>query len=98
MTLSSAAEQLGELGRAVARSRTAIADGALVELEGLDTEVARLADVARGAPSSERTHILAALDMLLFELDGLAVDLRRQRGGGLAQQATAAYRSEPGTG
>lgn len=98
MTLSSAAEQLTELCRAITLSRAAIAGGAVVELEGLDAEVTRLADIARGAPSGERAHVLVAMQTLVHELDGLAADLRRQRDASLTQQATAAYRPEPGTG
>jgi hypothetical protein len=95
MTLPSATEELNELRRAVGRSRVAIADGAMVELAGLDAEVARVTDIARHAPSIERSHILSALDALLREIDGLAVDLRRQHDSGLARQAAGAYRTEP---
>lgn len=96
MTLPSVADQLNDLCRAIGRSRVAIADGAIVELDGLEAEVARTTDIARNAPSAERSDVLAAMDALLREIDGLAVDLRRQHDAGLAQQAAGAYGPEPG--
>jgi hypothetical protein len=96
MTTPSATDELNDLRRAVGRSRAAIADGAIVELAGLEVEVARVTDIARNAPSVERSYVLAAMDALLREIDGLAVDLRRQHDAGAARQAAGAYRTEPG--
>ena len=97
MTVQPAAAQLETLRSAIGRSRAAIAEGASVDLAGLDTEVARVTVVAHNAPSAERANVLAAMEGLLRELDGLAADLRRQHDAGLARQAAGAYGAEPGT-
>ena len=97
MNPPSRAEQLSELRRAIARSRTAIAEGMIVDLTGLDAEVARVTGIARSVPSAERARVLAAMEGLLEELDGLTVDLRRQRDASLARQAADAYAVESGT-
>ncbi len=96
MTAPSAIEQLDQLRRAVGRSRAAIADGAIIDLSGLDAEVARVTDLARNTPSAERAHVLAALDALLQEIDSLAATLARHHDAGRARQAAGAYRPEPG--
>ena len=88
----SATDELNELCRAVSRSRAAVADGASVELAGLDAEVARVIDIAKNAPSIERSEVLAAIHRLLLEIDGLAVDMRRQHDSASARQAAGAYR------
>ncbi len=91
MTTPSLDHELQKLSRALARSRAAIADGVFVNLSGLDVEVARLAQRARGAPSDARADLLTALSVLLRELDGLAVDLQRQHDSALAQHAADVY-------
>ena len=97
MTEEPATAQLAMLGSAIHRSRVAIAEGASVELAGLDAEVARITGIARNAPSEERALVLAAMEGLLCELEGLAADLRRQHDAGLTRQAADAYRAEPET-
>ena len=96
MTSLATTEQLDALRRAVENSRAAIAAGAFVELAGLDAEVAHVVDAARTTLLAERPQVLAALAALLGELDGLTVDLCRQRDAALALQAADAYRAEPG--
>jgi hypothetical protein len=96
VTLPSATDELNDLCRAVSQSRAAVADGASVELAGLDAEVARVIDIAKNAPSIERSQVLAAIHTLLREIDGLAVDVRRQHDSASARQAAGAYRPEPG--
>lgn len=91
MTMLPLEEQFRELSRAVTRSRAAIAAGDCVNLEGLDAEIARVTELARNAPAPQRAALLAALQALLGELDGLAVDLQRQHDAALAQQAASAY-------
>lgn len=91
MTMLPLEEQFRELSRALARSRAAIAAGDCVNLGGLDTEIARVTELARSAPATQRTALLAALNALLGELDGLAVDLQRQHDAALAQHAASAY-------
>ncbi len=91
MTMPSLDDELRELQRAIARSRAAVAEGAFLNLSGLDTEVARLTEAVRAAPSASRADLLAALNALLLELDRLAIDLHRQHDAALAQQAAGAY-------
>ena len=91
MTMLPLEEQFRELSRAVARSRAAVAAGDCVHLDGLDAEIARVTELARGAPAPQRADLLAALRALLDALDGLAVDLQRQLDAALAQQAASAY-------
>lgn len=91
MTMPSLDDELRELQRAVARSRAAVAEGAFLNLSSLDTEVERLTAAVRTAPSASRADLLAALNALLLELDGLAVDLHRQHDAAVAQQAAGAY-------
>jgi hypothetical protein len=98
MTEFTAAEQLNDLRHAIGRSRRAVAAGAVIELDGLTDEVARIAEVARNASAAERTDVLAAMDGVLREIDGLAIDLQRQHDAGLARLASDAYRAEPGMG
>jgi len=93
MTLS-ATDQLVELQRAIVRSRTAIAEGAFVDLAGLDAEVAHVTSMTKHTPPAERAQVLAAMSELVQEIDGLAKDLRRQRDAALALQAAQAYRTE----
>ena len=97
MTPLSTAEQLDDLRRTIGDSRTLITEGTIVELTGLDAEVARIADAARTTLLADRPQVLTALEALLRELDGLAADLCRQRDAALAQQAAGAYRAEPGS-
>jgi hypothetical protein len=97
MTSPSTTEQLDDLRRAVEHSRAAIADGSFVELAGLDAQVAQVVDAARTTARAERPEVLTALAALLHELDGLMVDLCRQRDAGVALQAAHAYRPEPGS-
>jgi hypothetical protein len=96
--IPSTVDQLIELRRAIVRSRTAIAEGAIIELAGLDNEVARITSIARQTPPSERTEVLTAMSELVQEIDGLAKDLRRQRDAALALQAAHAYRTEQADG
>jgi hypothetical protein len=91
MTTPSLDDELQELRRAVTRSREAVAEGAFVNLSGLDAAVARLTEAVRTAPAVSRASLLATLDALLRELDGLAVDLQRQHDAALAQHATGVY-------
>jgi len=97
MTLS-ATDQLIELRRAIVHSRTAIAEGALVDLAGLDAEVAQVTSLTRHTPPAERARVLTAMSELVQEIDGLAKDLRRQRDAALALQAAQAYRAEQADG
>ena len=91
MTMPPLEERFRELSRAVARSRAAVAAGDCVNLAGLDAEVASVTELARNAPTPQRTDLLGALRALLGELDGLAVDLQRQHDAALARQAATAY-------
>lgn len=96
MTPPSAEDQLHDLCRAVARARGAVLDGGPIEFAGLDDEVARVSDLARNAPSAERDSVLAAMNDLAHELDGLADDLRRRHDADLAQLAAGAYAGDLG--
>jgi hypothetical protein len=94
MTLPATTELLDDLRGAVEHSRAAIAEGSFVELTGLDAQVARVVDAAQTTALAERPQVLTALAGLLRELDGLTLDLCRQRDAGVALQAAEAYRAE----
>lgn len=97
MTSSSVEEQFDDLRRAVGRARAAIADGAPVELSGLEIEVTRVTEAARNVPLTERPSVLAAMAAMRYELDELEIDVRRQHDAALAQHAVGAYGANRGT-
>lgn len=90
--------QLSQLRCAVARSRIAVAEGATIEMAGLDTEVMHLVDPAKAAPPSQREDILVTLEALKDDLAGLEADIRRQHDAAPAQRAASAYSADRSNG
>jgi hypothetical protein len=84
-------DQLSDLRCAVARSRAAIAEGANIEMNGLEAEIMPLLAAAKHTGPSLREDLLITLEALRHDLDGLESDLRRQHDAALAPQATSAY-------
>jgi hypothetical protein len=75
MTLDELTQGLRALESAIATARQAVASGALVDLAGLDEEVARLCAAAPEAPSSARAELAARFTAIIAALDALAHDL-----------------------
>lgn len=96
MTSPSTKEQIDDLRRAVTSSREALLGGTIVQFAGLDTEVARVSTLAENAPIERRDDVLIAMVALLYEIDGLAADLRRQQGAAILQRAASAYGADQG--
>ena len=97
MTSSSVEQQFENLRRAVERTRAALAEGAPIELSGLEIEVTRVTEAAKNTPLAERPSVLAAMAAMRYELDELEIDVRRQHDAALAQQAAGAYGVDRGT-
>ena len=96
MTSPSTKEQIDDLRRAVTSSREALLGGTIVQFAGLDTEVARVSTLAETTPIERRDDVLIAMVALLYEIDGLAADLRRQQGAAILQRAASAYGADQG--
>lgn len=96
MTSPSTKEQIDDLRRAVSSSREALLGGAIVQFAGLDTEVACVSTLAENAPLERRDDVVIAMVALLYEIDGLAADLRRQQGAAILQRAASAYGADQG--
>lgn len=94
MNTPSPGAALRELRDAISRSRGAIAEGAFIDLSGLDAEVARILEAASHAPDEDRPGLLVDIEALLRELDSLAVLLRRQHDAARAHYAAEAYGAE----
>lgn len=90
----SADAQLDAIVAAVAEARRAVADGALVEVGGLDAAVAEVCDAARALPADERGAFAGRLVELAEALDGLAADILRQREAAQRQRSNDAYGQE----
>ena len=82
---------LAEIFDAVAEARRAVAEGAQIELAGLDGAVTRVCDAASALPPAERGAYAERLQELAQALDLLADDLARQDAAGLRQRAQSAY-------
>jgi hypothetical protein len=92
--VSPAFARLDEVVATVATARRTVAEGALVELSGLDAAVAEICEAAPGLPVEERGAFARGLATLAAELDQLAADLVRQREAALRQRANDAYAQE----
>jgi hypothetical protein len=88
---SSPQTALAEIFDAVAEARRAVAEGAQIQLAGLDDAVTRVCDAGRELPPAERGAHAERLKELAQALDLLAKDLARQDAAGLRQQAQSAY-------
>lgn len=91
MTPPLLADEFSDLRRAIASSRAAIIDGAEIDLTGLDAAVTRITAAARTVAPDQRDAVLAAIEALWRDIDGLETDIRRQHDAALAQQAAGAY-------
>jgi hypothetical protein len=96
MTAATPQAALAEILDAVAGARRAVAEGAQVELLGLDDAVTRVCDGARDLPPAERGAYADRLKELAQALDLLADDLARQDGAGLRHRAQSAYGGKDG--
>jgi hypothetical protein len=91
MTPAAAQTALAEIFDAVSLARRAVAEGAHIDLAGLDAAVTRVCDAARALPPAERGAYAERLKQLAQALDLLADDLARQDAAGLRQRAQGAY-------
>lgn len=89
MTAASPEQQLLDIIAAVAGARAALAEGAVVEVAGLDAAVADACRAAQEASGAQRQAALTAMTTLVAELDGLAVELARQNAGQRKRAAEA---------
>ncbi|MGO8920493.1 MAG: hypothetical protein ACLQJR_31750 [Stellaceae bacterium] len=86
--------RLAEITAAVAEQRRALADGALIDVAGLDAAVSELCEAAPSLPAAERPGFARALAALAAALDELAADLSRQNEATHRQRANDAYGPE----
>lgn len=96
MTSARLEQQIEDLRGILAQSRGKLAEGMLIDLKGLDVVVRQMTDSAKAAPAGEQAGILSALRALGQELDGLAVDLRRQHDAAALMRVAGAYGAERG--
>ncbi|HWI26968.1 MAG TPA: hypothetical protein VN668_08345 [Stellaceae bacterium] len=92
--MSTAFARLNEVAATIAAARRSIAEGALVELSGLDAAVAEICEAAPALPAAERNAFAQGLAELAAALDELAGDLVRQREAALRHRANDAYGQE----
>jgi hypothetical protein len=90
----SAASDLQDIIAAVAEARRAVAEGAIVEVSGLDKAVGAVCDAARALPAAERGAFAERLTALADALDLLAADIVRQSEAAQRQRANDAYGQE----
>jgi hypothetical protein len=83
---------LTEIAEAVAAARHAVADGALIEISGLDGAVTELCGAAESVPATERGAFAQGLAALADALDQLAAEIARQGEAARRRQAADAYR------
>jgi hypothetical protein len=84
-------QELAEIAAAVDEARRAVAEGAMVEIDGLDTAVAKVCEGAQSAPAEERSALAQDLVALAEALDALATDIQRQSDAVERQRASSAY-------
>jgi hypothetical protein len=91
MSTDAAQAALAEINETIAEARRAVAEGALLELVGLDAAVTRICEAAYALPAAERPGIAEQLDALAGALDVLAGDIGRQRDAAQRCRAADAY-------
>ena len=84
--------QLAEITEAVAAARHAVAEGALIEISGLDRAVTDMCDAAGSVAAAERRSFAQDLATLADALDQLATEIGRQGEAVRRRQAADAYR------
>lgn len=87
--------QVAEIAAAVAAARRAVAEGALIEISGLDRAVAEMCGAAGSVPAAARGAFAQDLAALATALDELAGEIARQCDAARRQRAAGAY--EDGT-
>ena len=87
----SAQRQLGAIADAVAQARRAAAEGAIIDVKGLDAAVEQLCLEAQRVPPAERAAVMRQLEELARSLDALAAEIARQREAAQRQRANDAY-------
>jgi hypothetical protein len=87
-------QRLAEVAEAVAEARRALAQGALVDIAGLDAAVSEICDAAQALPAEERRSFAGDLARLAEALDQLAADIIRQGEPSRLQRANEAYGPE----
>ena len=85
------AQRVADIAAALADARNAAANGARVDLDGLNAVAERAMSEACTAPLAERAALGAALRGLLHELDALVAALTRQHHADAQRRAAAAY-------
>ncbi len=86
-------DRIGEISHSLERARTAVRDGAKLDLERLYAAVESATAEAATAPLGERGALVAALGELLQTLEWLAGDIAHQHRAEAQQRAAAAYRA-----
>ena len=86
-----AAQSIADLAAVVAGVRAAIAEGALVDLGGLEAEVGDAMAAAAAAPLCEHLALRAALVHLVAELNRLAAALTHRHHAEAQRRAASAY-------
>jgi hypothetical protein len=93
MTPSPLDQEIGEIIDAVSAAQRMLADGALVELAGLDAAVSKVCEAASRLGATERAQVAGRLSGLADALDRLALDVANQHQACSRQRAAAAYGS-----
>jgi uncharacterized membrane-anchored protein len=88
-----AQRRLGEVAAAVAEARRAVAEGAHIEVSGLDAAVEQICAGAQDVPAAERSAFMRELGELADALDQLAAEITRQSEAAQRRRATDAYDS-----
>jgi len=91
-------DRIREISESLERARTAVGEGAKLDLEGLYAAVEVATAEAVVAPLGERGALVAALGELLQVLERLAADLSRQHRADAQRRAAAAYGKHPRSG
>jgi hypothetical protein len=84
-------QRLAEIADAVAAARRALADGAVIDISGLDAAVSEVCTAAQALPADERRALADGLASLADALDQLAADIVRQAEAARRRQAQEAY-------
>ncbi len=95
MTVETVTQALHDVSAAIAAARLAIAEGAAVDLTGLDLAVADACAAAPLLSPEEQPAIAAVVKSTAAALDALADDLRRQQASAQGPRAADAYGSGP---
>lgn len=91
-------DSIAQIAQSLERARTAVAQGAKLDLEGLYAAIEAATADAATAPLGQRGALTAALTDLLKTLERLATDLARVQHGAAQARAAAAYGAPRGPG